>query len=131
MRMSSRLLAVLLAVALSLPALTAATPAFAQSAGDDQYVDPFEGEGGNGGGGGGGGNNGGDNSGSQGNSDTGAGDTTTPTDTGSGDTAGTTAQADDGSDLPRSGLDVGPIALIGVILIAGGLALRRAWPLPE
>jgi hypothetical protein len=125
MRMSSRVLALLLAIALSLP-LVAAAPSFAQSAGDDQYVDPFEGEGDNGGGGGGGGNGN-----SQGNSDTGSGDTTAPTDTGSGDTAGTSAEVDDGSDLPRSGLPVGQVALIGVILIGGGLALRRAWPLPE
>jgi hypothetical protein len=95
-------------------------------------VDPFQGGGGgNGGGGNGGGNQG--NSGDQG--------TSTPSDqqsvaqapAGSSDTAGATASETANNDsLPRTGLPVGPIVAIGVILLlGGGFALRRAWPRPH
>ena len=63
------------------------------------------------GGGGGGGSGGGD---SQG--DTGSGDDGT---TGTGDTAA------DGDDLPSTGLSIGPFLLLGLAMIATGLALRR------
>ena len=111
------LLGMLAAMAAWLPATV-----LAQSAGDDQYVDPFQDdEPGSGNQGGGGGNQGGGD-------DTPAAEepvAQAPADTG--DTAGVEA-AQDGSGLPNTGLAVGGLALIGVILLGGGYALRRAWP---
>ena len=63
MRMTNRVLFLLLVLALAVPAAAAPVTALAQSAGDNQYVDPFQGSGDSGGG-----NNG--NSGNQGGSDT-------------------------------------------------------------
>ena len=120
MRMSARLLTLLLAIALSLPVLAAPAASFAQSAGDDQYVDPFKGEGNSGGGG-----NGGNNSGAQDNSNSGSDTTAVQTTTESGDTAGASAEATDGSGLPRTGLPLGAVALTGALMFGGGLALRR------
>jgi LPXTG-motif cell wall-anchored protein len=122
MRMTKRLVCLLAALAIAVS--TAALPAiaFGQSAGDDQYVDPFQ-------------NNGEkkdkdkSSSGSQSDSNTSASQTTTTT----GDTAGASAQdpASASGTLPRTGEDLGGIALMGVVLVGGGFALRRAWPLPE
>jgi hypothetical protein len=123
--MSPRLLTLLLAIALSLPVLAAPAASLAQSAGDDQYVDPFKGEGS----GGGGGN--GNNSGAQDNSNTGSNDTAAQTTTGSGDTAGASGEAADGSGLPRTGLGLGAVALTGAILLGGGVALRRRGRYPD
>ena len=128
MPMTNRVLSLLLMLALAIPAVAAPATALAQSAGDDQYVDPFQEDDP------GGGNQG--NSGSQG----GGNDMPTddqavaqaPTDTG--DTAGVNAgqeAADEGATLPSTGLALGGLALIGVILLGGGFALRRAWPRPN
>jgi hypothetical protein len=133
-------------LAVALPAA-----ALAQSAGDEQYVDPFQeepqrgdqvGSGGGGGGagtGGGGGSEGtgGGSQGTQTGTDTGStGETTgttgtpppAPTDTG-GDgtaTAGTTSSGPGSAVLPVTGPPaVVPILLLGAGLLAGGLALRR------
>lgn len=121
MRMSNRALTLLLTLALAVTAVAAPATAFAQSAGDDQYVDPFQDDET---GGGNQGNGGGD----QGGNDAPAAEepvAQAPTDTG--DTAGVEA-ADEGSTLPNTGFAVGGLALIGVILLGGGYALRRAWP---
>jgi hypothetical protein len=109
---------------------------FAQSAGDEQYVDPFqnEQEGGSGGGGGGGSRGGG----SEG-SDTGSGtgstsetqgttESTPPTSTDEGGSVGGTASGSSatGSDvLPSTGLPVAAAALLGTVFLAAGIALRR------
>jgi len=121
--MSPRLLTLLLAIALSLPVLAAPAASLAQSAGDDQYVDPFKGEQGNGGGG--------NDSGAQDNSNTGSNDTAAQTTTGSGDTAGASGETADGSGLPRTGLGLGAVALTGAILLGGGVALRRRGRYPD
>jgi LPXTG-motif cell wall-anchored protein len=125
MRIRHRTLSLLLV--LSLFAAAAAVPATAlgQSAGDEQYVDPFQED-----------NSGGGNQGDSGNPApqeqapaTEAPTTPVPT-----DTAGATAAQEGGNgstSLPRTGSPLGVVALIGVALIAGGLALRRAWPLPD
>jgi len=127
MRMTNRPLCMLVALVIALAAVALPATALAQSAGDDQYVDPFQNNGEKGD------NSGGQNSGTQ--SDTTAGtqqttQSTTPTT--AGDTAGTTASdpAAAGT-LPRTGEDPGPVVLIGLLLLGGGFALRLAWPLPD
>ena len=125
MRMTNRHLCLLIALVVALATVSLPAAVFAQSAGDDQYVDPFQDNG-----------NGNDNSGSQNSgsqSDTTSGSQqTTQTTTSAGDTAGTTASdpAASGS-LPRTGEDVPGLVLMGVVLLGGGFALRRAWPLPD
>jgi hypothetical protein len=118
MRMSKRPLILLLLAAFAVSVVAVPSVALGQSAGDDQYVDPFD----DGDGGGGGNDNaqsGGDDAVAQAPTDTG-----TTTDTG--DTAGTTAtESATGDTLPRTGLDVGPIVLTGFLLLISGLALRR------
>lgn len=112
MRPTGRLLAILLTLALVAPASV-----LAQSAGDQQYVDPFQGQEGGGGG------NGGEQTGG---SDDG---TTTTTPTAPSDTAGVTAgdtvPETDGATLPRTGLTLLPVILTGLFLLAAGLVLRR------
>jgi LPXTG-motif cell wall-anchored protein len=131
MRMTNRLLCLLITVMLVVPTAAAVpTIAFGQSAGDDQYVDPFQDneKGNNNGSGSGGSNNGGsDNSASQ--QSTGQSNT--------GDTAGTTAaqnSADANNKLPRTGSDFpeGWLVAIGaLLLLGGGFVLRRVWPRPD
>jgi hypothetical protein len=113
MRMTRGFLALALTIALAAPCLALPATALGQSAGDEQYVDPFQG---------GGGNN--DNSQSD-NSDGQAQDqgTTTTTTTESGDTAGA-AESDSGT-LPRTGLPLAGLVLSGAALLGGGAALRR------
>ena len=99
--------------------------AFAQSAGDEQYADPFgqtdqgdQSSGGSGGGGGGGG-------GSQGQ----PAQTPAPAPAPSGDVGAATetqvAQQTDAPTLPATGLPVGLLAGTGALLLAAGTTLRR------
>lgn len=124
MRMTNRHLCLLAALLIALAVVAVPATAFGQSAGDDQYVDPFQDDTPQNG------NN--NNSGSQ-SDNTSSGQQTSQTTTTTGDTAGASAQdpAADSGTLPRTGEDLGRVALIGVLLLVGGLALRRAWPLPE
>jgi hypothetical protein len=118
----------------SLAAATVAAPAgFAQSAGDEQYVDPFQTEQGSGGGGGDTGSGGG------GGSDTGAApeqpaapEPSTPTGTPEpappveSGTATTTGGSAGGIALPRTGPPFLAVLGAGVLLLGAGLALRRS-----
>jgi LPXTG-motif cell wall-anchored protein len=123
-----------LMVVLVLAAVAAAVPvtAFAQSAGDEQYVDPFQNQESGGSQGGGG------NSGSQG-GDGQTGTNTPPAETGQTTAegavpsdpalpAGSTASAttsEGGATLPRTGLPVALLAAMGGVLLGGGAVLRR------
>jgi plastocyanin len=53
------------------------------------------------------------------------GNTTSGGDTSSGDTSGTGSQAADGSGLPSTGVDVGGIAVLGLMTLVLGVYLRR------
>jgi LPXTG-motif cell wall-anchored protein len=91
------------------------TAALAQSAGDDQYTDPFgesdpsQASGGSGGGSGG--------------SDATPGTSSGSAAQGSGSAAPSASAA--GGELPRTGLDAGVVAAIGAGLVGMGLVLRR------
>ena len=130
MRMTNRLLCLLVALMLVVPAAAVPAIAFGQSAGDDQYVDPFQdnGTGNNNGSGSGGSNNSGSNN-SASQQPTGQSNT--------GDTAGTTTAqnpANDNTKLPHTGSDFpeGWLVAIGaLLLLGGGFALRRVWPRPD
>lgn len=107
--------------------LAAPATAVAQSAGDDQYSDPFAGDNGSSDGGGSGGSDGGDSGGSSGGSS--GGDSSS---SGGGSSSGaeastsgpTAASADDGPSLARTGAETGILALGGVSLVLAGIALR-------
>jgi hypothetical protein len=122
MRAKTLLLALALAAALTLPTTT-----FAQSAGDDQYSDPFQDPQGQDQGGGG------DSSGSQGGASQGNGTAQPPSDqqlpsepTTVAPSQATDAAVGDGSEtLPVTGLPAVGVALAGMFLLAGGAALRR------
>jgi hypothetical protein len=125
------LIALVLTLAVAVPA-----PAFGQSAGDEQYVDPFqdppaEPEGGQGNSGSGGGSGGG----SQGGTDQG-GDGTTGTTTPevpdsttvapeSTPAPGAEQTAEGSGTLPRSGPALASPLLLGLLFLAAGVALRR------
>jgi LPXTG-motif cell wall-anchored protein len=137
MRFSYRAICLLAALILAAPVAAVPATALAQSAGDDQYVDPFQddqtGQNNGNGNGNGNGNNG---SGSQGNdsNDSASQQPTGQSDTGA--TAGTTAadpNADDSGKLPHTGgVPEGWLVAIGVLLLlGGGFALRRVWPRPD
>ena len=130
MRTAQWMLVLALALALAAPGLVSPDPASAQSAGDEQYVDPFQ-ENPNGterpgsgsaDGGGGGATGGGGDQGTQ---------VAPPSD---GD-AGATQDAvpvqpvpeagGNGAVLPRTGLPLPAAALAGAALLIGGAALRR------
>ena len=131
MRSTNLLTVLMLTLVLGAGSGLAPGAALAQSAGDDQYVDPFQG------GGDGNNNQGGDGSGSQGGGGGGGGETTTtppPTDTPETTTEGTLPSetvaptettAPEGAALPRTGGAVIGLAVIGALLLGGGTALRR------
>jgi LPXTG-motif cell wall-anchored protein len=106
-----RIAGLLVAALLALPA-----PAWAQSAGDEQYQDPF----------------GGDDQSQSGGSDTSgsseaaqATPTPTPAPTAPPSSTATTAQAQPAApQLPRTGGDSAPQLAAGALLLAGGLVLR-------
>jgi len=112
---------VALLVAVALPAA-----ALAQSAGEDQYTDPLQGGGSNSSGGGGssGGGSGGGGGGGGGSAPAQSAGTQSDDPT---PTQATPAQADDpdGGGLPRTGFPVAVLVGAGLILLSGGLALRR------
>jgi LPXTG-motif cell wall-anchored protein len=126
-----RLIATLIAVALLVlvPAAAHAQPASppvahaAQGAGDDQYSDPFTGSDG------GGSNQGSSGSGSSGSSGSSSGSSGSGSPAAPVVAAAPSAPATNASgaadQLPRTGLDAGPLALAGVALLLGGAALRR------
>ena len=114
--------------------LVACSAALAQSAGDEQYVDPFQNpendQGGNDGGGGGGSIGGGDDGGAGSARD--AADGPSPrqaTDTGrqrsTAEGSRRPPRQGDGATLPVTGLRPERPALLGLALLAMGLALRR------
>jgi hypothetical protein len=106
-----RLAALLAAVLLAAPA-----PAFGQSAGDDQYEDPFAGE-------------------DQGQPQSGGGQEPAPAPAPAAPAPAPAAESSTPSapaaepasqqqQLPRTGLDAAPILAIGVVLLGSGVALR-------
>lgn len=107
-------------------ALAAPGAALAQSAGDDQYRDPFAGEeqppsqGGDSGGGNSGGSTGG--------GSTGGGGGTTTSGTVPVAPVSTTTEpvATTGATLPRTGLPALILTAVGLSLIAGGFGIRRS-----
>jgi LPXTG-motif cell wall-anchored protein len=131
MRMTKRLVLLLATLLIAVPTVVVPAVALGQSAGDDQYVDPFQNNG-NGNDNGGGNGNGNSNSGSQ-TDNTSASQQTSQTPTTTSDTAAASAQSSTsaGGTLPRTGEDMGGVVLMGVVLLGGGYALRRAWPLPQ
>jgi hypothetical protein len=121
MRMTRGLLALALTMTLAASCLALPATAFGQSAGDEQYVDPFQG---NDNPGGGGNDNSTSNSGDQTQDQSTTTTTTTaPAETGSADTAG--AAESDSQSLPRTGLPLAGFLLGGAALVGGGAALRR------
>jgi hypothetical protein len=129
---------VIIALLTAVVALPASVPAgaLAQSAGDEQYVDPFQNEGGGGNSGGGGGSGEGDEGTAGGDTGTTGGDTgsgstgTAGTDTGSATSPSTTTEsatgtAADGPALPATGLPVGVAFGGGLLLLSSGFMLRR------
>jgi LPXTG-motif cell wall-anchored protein len=125
MRIRNRTASLLLVLSLLAAAAVVPATALGQSAGDEQYVDPFQDD-----------NSGGGNQGDSGNSapQDEAPATEAPATTAPADTAGTTAAQEGGNGdtrLPRTGSPTAAVGLIGVMLVAGGIALRRAWPLPD
>jgi hypothetical protein len=129
MPMSGRILVALLALALAAP-----VTAFAQSAGDEQYTDPFQDvPGANGGAEGNSGSQGG-----QGNTGSGQGgdqgepvaptEPVVPEESGVTEAPATSTPAlgGDGAALPRTGLPAAALAVLGMLLVAGGVSLRWA-----
>jgi LPXTG-motif cell wall-anchored protein len=119
MRITNRLLCLLVALTLVVPAAAMPAIALGQSAGDDQYVDPFQ-DSTNNGSGSGGGNNGGTNNGGTNNSGS--------------DNSASQTSTDGSSKLPHTGSDFpeGWLVVTGVLLLlGGGFVLRRVWPRPD
>jgi LPXTG-motif cell wall-anchored protein len=130
MRISHRLVCLLAVLILAAPAAALPAAAFGQSAGDDQYVDPFQnndkGDDGNAGSGSQGGDNS-NNAAQQGTDQSNSGDS-------AGTTAAQSSAADENGKLPHtgSGLPEGWLVAAGVILLlGGGFVLRRVWPHPD
>ena len=114
---------------LALAALVAALPAaaVAQDAGSNQYQDPLAGEPGSGS------NNGNGNSGGGGGGGGGGGSANTQPSSGTQGAASTddgTTAAQSRDQLPATGSDAWLLALAGVTLLGGGVALRRAVTRP-
>ena len=122
-----------LAVLVAALVLTVPGTALAQSAGDQQYSDPFANQGGSGSGGGGGGGGGqssgaqsSGSSGSAGQSSAGQGGETGSSATSATGASGTqTATGGSARELPRTGGEPGLLALVGAGLTLGGFGLRR------
>jgi hypothetical protein len=115
MRMTRKTLVLALVFALAGPALAVPTTALGQSAGDDQYVDPFDSQPNDQGGGGSGGQN--DNTqAAQPESAPAPTESTTPS---------AAVQSADDATLPRTGLPLVPVGLSGVFFLVGGFALHR------
>jgi hypothetical protein len=129
MRMTNRT-PVLLIVVLALIALSAPTAAVAQSAGDEQYVDPFQNEQGQAGGDQGNSGAGGGQDGSGGGDTSAPAPATTPAPAevpeGSAEGAVTQNPAT-GPTLPRTGLGVVAQVVAGGFLLLSGVTLRRRW----
>jgi LPXTG-motif cell wall-anchored protein len=102
--------------------------ALAQSAGDQQYADPFgnneQNQSGGGGGGGGGAGSGGGGGQAQA-APSGSGVAAQGATGAPGSSATGTAAGSGGGELPRTGLDAGLVAGLGAVLLLAGLALRR------
>jgi hypothetical protein len=124
MRISNRGLCLLALLILAVTVAAAPATVLAQSAGDDQYVDPFQGGGGGGGNGGGGGDNASQTGGSN---DTGS----APAQTSPSDTAQDPAAESSDGTLPRTGFVLVPVALLGMFLLGSGTALRRGARTPD
>jgi hypothetical protein len=120
MRATKGMLLLALVIALAAPAT-----ALAQSAGDEQYVDPFQNVpgGGKGGGGNSQGGSGGSN-GSQSQTNSGSSQSSTAGNT-SQSTASDATSGGDGSALPRTGLPLIGLGVAGGLLLGGGITLRR------
>jgi LPXTG-motif cell wall-anchored protein len=109
--MRSRIACLLAAIALAVPA-----GAWAQSAGDDQYQDPFAPESGQ---------TEDSGNGSDGSSETPAAQPTPEPATPPAPAPAPAAPAANVQQLPRTGADEGLVALAGTVLLVSGLALRR------
>ena len=127
MRATTGVLAVMLMLVAAVPGT-----AFAQSAGDEQYVDPFQEPPADSGGGQGGESQGGSPGGSTGGgggSATGApapaDEQTVPPATEAAPSTTTSPTTGSSAVLPRTGLPFAPVAGVGLLLVVGGVALRR------
>jgi LPXTG-motif cell wall-anchored protein len=121
-------------MALAIAALLAAPgAALAQSAGDNQYQDPFGSQGSGGGqsggsqgsGGGSGQSGGGQSSGGQSSSGQSSDAGSSQSSSSTGTTDAQTSQSTSSRELPRTGGEPGLVALMGAALTLGGVALRR------
>jgi hypothetical protein len=104
--------------------------ALAQGAGDQQYTDPFSGQGQGGGGGGAGRQGAGQPSAPSGSTAQAAPAAEAQASPGAGSSAGTAGTTGSGTTLPRTGGDARVIAATGALLLLGGLLLLRLAAAP-